>query len=216
MVFLQELQHQERAQIALGAFAVHFCFGTMSTSFRQRDLAQATRVAFQLVNKFLELFAAWQGGSIFRKIKPRLQRAVHKQIWIAANWTCEMRVLLAGQRVMANQRGRICGLGKRLEHRHVNSARGISAAGFLKQREQILALRFIGQAKANTARECAQLLHGLKRWRRMNAANKRNGKFSEQARHGFVGLDHEHFNQRVREGVVLRHGVNHMAGFVKN
>ena len=50
----------------------------------------------------------------------------------------------------------------------------------------------------------------------MDAANKRNGKFSEQARHGFVGLDHEHFNQRVREGVVLRHGVNHMAGFVKN
>ena len=50
----------------------------------------------------------------------------------------------------------------------------------------------------------------------MNAANKRNGKFSEEARHGFVGLDHEHFNQRVREGVVLRHGVNHMASFVKN
>ena len=131
MVFLQELQHQERAQIALSAFAVHFCFGTMSTGFRKRDFAQATRVAFKFVNKFLELFSTRQVGAIGRKIKPRLQRAVHKQIWIAANWTCEMRVLLAGQRVMANQRGRIRGLGKRLEHRHVNGARGIGAAGFL-------------------------------------------------------------------------------------
>ena len=135
MMFLQELQHQERAQISLGAFAVDFCFGTMSTGLRQRDLAQATRVAFEFVNKFLELFSARQGGSIGGKIQPRLQCAVHKQIWIASNWTCEMRVLLAGQRVMANQRGRIRGFGKRLEHRHVNGARGIGAAGFLKQRE---------------------------------------------------------------------------------
>ena len=50
----------------------------------------------------------------------------------------------------------------------------------------------------------------------MDAANERNGKFSEETRNGFVGLHHEHFNQRVCERVVFWNSVNDVAGFVKN
>ena len=50
----------------------------------------------------------------------------------------------------------------------------------------------------------------------MDAADDRHPDAVEGAGEGFVGLDHEHLDDGVGEGIVLGNGVDHVAGVVED
>ena len=85
----------------------------------------------------------------------------------------DLRVVLAGERIVAHERRRIGGLGQRAQHCKVNGARGLALSSGLQQRLQIAAGWFFRQAEFGNSRKRSQRFHVAKCWLRMDAAQER-------------------------------------------
>ncbi len=213
----QHLQHEEAPQLALGIGRVLLLGGAVARDLDEFILVRDEVVIAQLLAE-LSLGAVVLGpvNAVVRQLDVRRQRAVHSEVGIPADRAREVRIRIARQRKVPHQRGCILRLGQRAQHSHVHSARSGRALGRFEQALQFLSRRMLRHAKARDHRCPLQTLGIARRGLRVHAADQRHIQILEQPRGHLVGLDHEHLDERVREGIVLGHRIDDVALLIEH
>ena len=168
------------------------------------------------------------GGSTLRRFAAALlfavvaicedgfEGAVNHEVRIAADGAGEVGVVVAGEGEVADGLGRILGGAHGLQHREVDGVGDGRATNGIEDTLQGAAIHDLGKLASGDHEELLHLLGAHDVRVRMDAAQDCQAGLGQPAGDGFVGLDHEHFNDFVREGVIFRLGVDDVAFFIND
>ena len=155
-------------------------------------------------------------ASVVGRVEVGAEGAVQGEVGVAADGACEVRVVVGREGEVPDQGWAVGGLGERPQHREVDGPDCGRVPSRLEQALEVVAGWLVGNRLAGGPGVHPQLLevaaHGL----RVDAADDRHPDAVEGAGEGFVGLDHEHLDDGVGEGVVLGNGVDDVAGVVED
>ncbi len=184
----------------------------MASQFGEGLLVGAAGVVAQTLPDFAALSAATgRVSAVVGGVQIGLEGAMDGEVGIAADGAGEVGVVFAGEGEVADDRGAVLRFGERLEHREVDGVLGGLAADGIEQLLQFLARGVERDVVAGHAGEFSQVAHlGVGRVG-VDAAKQRHLQTVEQAGDRFVGLDHEHFDEGMGEGVVFGHGIDDAA-----
>ena len=216
MVRLQELEDQELAQLALRGLGLVLGLGAVAPQLDELGLVEHAVVAGQPSAQRPALAAPGHAAAVVGGVEVRLEGAVHGQVRVAPDGAGEMRVVLGGQGEVADQGRTVGGRGQRAQDRKVNRAGGGPIAAGVEESLQVAAVRLVGQAQPQPAGVHAKLLDVARDRVGVDAPQDGQSRHVEGAGDRLVCLDHEHLDDRVGEGVVLRDGVHHAAVVVED
>ena len=219
-VLFHQLQDLHLPQLALGRLAAAFGVADGLADFLQ--ILRGRRAAvLDGVADLLLVFAARRADRAAAEVglhdlEVAVEQTVDRQVRVAADRAGEVAVVLAGEGEVADELGRILGPADALEDGQVDGELLRLAADLFEQRLQALAVEVVGDLVAGGHGELLEPLLGLAVGAGVDAPHVRHAHPREQARHGLVGLDHEHLDQRVRERVVLLLGVHDLTVLVQH
>ena len=157
-----------------------------------------------LVGSHLPTQSAKLLGDVF-SVSVRSRKASNarcREIGIPSDRAREMHVVTTGQGIVPHHRWGVRGLGQRTKNGIGNRARLRLVFHRVKKTLQVVPCRFFRNVHPGVSSRNTKLLHITPTWIRVRPAQDGHFELGEQSTDRFVGLHHEHFNQRVGEGVV--------------
>ena len=208
------MQNEKFSQRAFCSLGVVFGFRAVVAKILKRINLGAAFVGPDLPTQSTKLFGDIL--AVVSSIKKSIQCSVCREIRVPADRAREMHVMATGQGVVAHHRWGIRGLGQSAQNGIRNRTRLRLVFHRVKKTLQIMPSWFFWNIHPSVSGRNAQLLHVPPTRIRVGPAQDGNFKLGEESTDGFVGLHHEHLNQRMGEGVVLRHRIDDTTVFGKN
>ncbi len=192
--------HEARAAAHAGLAAGDFdCFGLWS------GLGDFSGAGFSFFGFGFLLFGA---GFHF---EDGVEAAVDDEVGVAADGTGEVGIVFAGKGVVADGLWGIFGAAHGLENGEVDGVGDGCSADAVEDSLECFAVHDLGDFFARDEHELADGFGAGDVGVGMDAAQDGEVGFGEPAADGFIGFDHEHFNDFVGEGVVFGAGVDDVA-----
>ena len=205
------LQNQKLTEASLSRGTVPFSFRAVATERDEFVLRKRAAVIFHELLKLASSSARESHSPIGGVLQHRLQRPVHNEIRIPPNGRCEVGIVLTRKREVPNDCRAVLRLGKRSQNGEVNRSSRRMLSSRIQKLLQVVSRRIIRHAETSRASFHPEIGHVFERRFGMDAAEDRHPKRIKDARHGLVGLNHEHLDDGVRKSVIFLLYIGDMA-----